>query len=519
MTHTTTDYLIVGAGPAGLQLAYYLERDGHDYTVLEQGDAPGTFFTTFPRHRQMISNNKRYTGSDDPEFNLRMDWNSLLSDDPKLLFTRYSEQYFPPADDFVRYLADFAAGHGLRITFGRRAERVSRCAEGFTVLDDHGDTYRARRLVMATGVSRANVPDIPGADLAEHYSTVSVDPEEFTGQRVLIIGKGNSAFETADNLVANAAVIHVAGPRPVSLAWHTHFVGHLRAVNNNFLDTYQLKAQNAVLDVPVKRIAAAEGGGCWVTFGFTRGEVTIPYDRVIACTGFRFDASVFDEGCRPRLAVNDRFPELTDRYESVNVEGLFFAGTLTQQLDYRKSTNGFIHGFRYGARALYRTLNERYHGVPWPARDVAPDTRGLAAAVLARVNRSSALWQQYGTLADFLVVPPTGQARYYEELPARPDRATVAGPADDVFLVTLEYGPAHEAQVPFAGEVVHASSGTASSYLHPVVRHCRAGAVLAEHHIASDLENAWQDEAAHIRPLEAFLDDALARSGAGAAVG
>jgi hypothetical protein len=42
-----------------------------------------------------------------------------------------------------------------------------------------------------------------------------------------------------------AAVIHVAGPHSIRMAWRTHYVGHLRAVNNNFLDTYQLKSQNA----------------------------------------------------------------------------------------------------------------------------------------------------------------------------------------------------------------------------------------------------------------------------------
>ena len=74
------DYLIIGAGPAGIQMGYFFERDGRDYLVLE-AEEPGAFFTKYPRHGNLISANKRYTGYDDPEVNLRFDWNSLLSDD------------------------------------------------------------------------------------------------------------------------------------------------------------------------------------------------------------------------------------------------------------------------------------------------------------------------------------------------------------------------------------------------------------------------------------------------------
>ena len=128
------DYLVIGAGPAGLQLGYFLERAGRDYLILEAGSAPGTFFRTFPRHRRLISINKPHTGWDDPELKLRMDWNTLLSDDPDLRFPRYTGRYFPDADDMVRYLADFAGWFGLRVRYGTRVVRVSRDGEGFRQL-------------------------------------------------------------------------------------------------------------------------------------------------------------------------------------------------------------------------------------------------------------------------------------------------------------------------------------------------------------------------------------------------
>src|SRR5215472_12991848 len=120
------EYLIIGAGPAGLQLGYFLKQTGHDYLILEAGSTPGTFFRTFPRHRRLISNNKVHTGWTDPELNLRMDWNSLLSHDQSLRFTRYSERYFPPADDLVRYLTDFAAAAHLHIRYNTRIVRITR---------------------------------------------------------------------------------------------------------------------------------------------------------------------------------------------------------------------------------------------------------------------------------------------------------------------------------------------------------------------------------------------------------
>ncbi|KAF4408009.1 NAD(P)-binding domain-containing protein [Streptomyces lycii] len=510
------DYLIIGAGPAGLQLAALLERDGADYVVLERGSGPGAFFTRFPRHRQLISTNKVHTGYEDPELRLRMDWNSLLSDDPELLFTRYSRRYFPPADDMVRYLADFAARTGARVRYDTAVEKVSRDAGGFTVTGRGGQEWRARRVIVATGVPLPHLPSVPGIELAERYDTFDPAPESFTGQRVLIIGRGNSAFETADSLMETAAVIHVVGSGSLRLAWQSHYVGHLRAVNNNFLDSYQLKSQNALLDGRVLAVRR-EPDGYHVPVAFERVDEVVKdlrYDRVIVATGFRFDPSIFDGTCVPDRIVDGRFPAVTAADESVNVPGLYFAGTLTQGRDFRKATTGFIHGFRYSVRALYRVLRQRHDGVPWPVTELGDATERAVDAVITRVNRSSALWQQFGVLGDLLLLAPDGSMAYAEEVPVGhvPEAVDAGdfGPVDAHAVITLEYGADHDRVDPFDVSAGRKSqqdvAGLDGRYLHPVVRWYRHGAFTAEHHLTENLENEWDSEEFHRAPLAAFLD-------------
>jgi thioredoxin reductase len=498
-------------------MAYFLENAGRGYLLLEAGPSPGTFFRSFPRHRRMISNNKKHTGSQDPEFNLRMDWNSLLCDDPALRFTSYTDRYFPPADDLVRYLEDFAAAFSLRIQYGAEVVNIARngC---FRVTDAQGQIYQAQRVIVATGVSKPYIPPIPGIESADVYTTVSIDPSDFLDQRVLIIGKGNSAFETAENLIETAAVIHVAGPGGINFAWRSHYVGHLRAVNNNLLDTYQLKSQNAILDGHILSIER-QNSRYLVTVSFSRANEVrrqLPYDRVIVCTGFRFDSSIFEPVCRPELVQHDRFPAQTSEWESTNVRDLYFAGTLMQVRDFKKSTSGFIHGFRYGVRALHRILERKYHGRDWPHTVLPADSAALMNAVVARVNRTSALWQLFAFLCDLIVVSPGGTAQYYEEVPVDYICESDFAEAETCFAITLEYGPGHDRVDPFdisigrisQSEVERSREGR---YLHPVVRRYRRGGLIAEHHVTETLENDWTGEATHRRPLQAFLAAELAR--------
>jgi thioredoxin reductase len=497
------DHIVLGAGPAGLQLGYFLEKDGRDYLVLEGGNSAGTFFKTFPRHRTLISNNKVHTGYTDPEVNMRFDWNSLMSDDPQLVFKNYSELYFPAADDFVRYLGDFAERTGVKIRYNTRIAHIARNADGFVLTSQDGDQFRCRRLVAATGFTKPYLPPIVGIELAENYTDVSVDPKDFTNKRVLILGKGNSAFETAENPIQTAAVIHVASPHPLKLAWKTHFVGHLRAVNNNFLDSYQLKMQNAVIDGTVEKIERqGDSLAVSVHYSHAHGETEVLlYDHVIVCTGFSFDSSIFDDNCKPHLVINDRFPAQTSAWESVNVPDLYFVGTINQMRDFKKTTSGFIHGYRYNAEALSRILAARYHDTPWPSTVIAATPQGILEALEARINRTSALWQQFGFLCEVVSLCGDGTARYYEQIPME---YVNDGDFGEHFRLTLEFG--HIEGDPFAIERHPApDQAEMSVFLHPVLRHYVGHTMLAIHHVLENLFGEWKDEELHLAPLRAFV--------------
>lgn len=47
----------------------------------------------------------------------------------------------------------------------------------------------------------------------------------------------------------------------------------------------------------------------------------------------------------------DKFPAIKHDYESDTIPDMYFAGTSTHSLDFRRSAGGFIHGYRYTGRS------------------------------------------------------------------------------------------------------------------------------------------------------------------------
>ncbi|NUR27317.1 MAG: NAD(P)-binding domain-containing protein [Catenulispora sp.] len=501
-------FAILGAGPAGVQLASYLRAAGADYVILERADGPASFFRRFPRHRKLISLNKLNVGTDDREIQLRWDWNSLLSAEDKPVFADYSRDWFPDADTLVQYVTDFQKTHVPDVRFGVDVVRVSRTDDGFRLLTADGEVVEAECLIAATGWGGPNIPAIEGIEHAVGYEDASTDPAQYRDKRVLVIGKGNSAFETALPMLGHARVVHLASPNPVRLAWHSKHPGDVRGQFGALLDGYWFKTLDAVLECQVDRIRPHENGfRVDITYTLAGGEQTsLDYDTVICCTGFRMDTSIFDDSCRVDLMPNGRIPASGPDWQSPSVDGLYFAGTIAQARDTKHASSPFIDGFRYNLRALTELLLERYENRPLPRERVR--TADLTSTILDRLNGSSAVGTQFEYLVDAFVLDGD-EAWHYRELPEDLLIERFAD-ADRMIVASLRWGDRTANPDVFAIErrptPEHADE---SAFIHPVIRRYERGRLVDECHLLEDLHGVWRRPDRHVEPLQRYLDKIL----------
>jgi len=210
--------------------------------------------------------------------------------------------------------------------------------------------------------------------------------------------------------------------------------------------------------------------------------------RVIACMGWKFDDSFLTSETLPAM-ISERYPALTEQFESVNVPGLFFAGTLMHGRDRPKSSGGFIHGFRYLVRALFRQLEVRFHKEEWPMHEI-PFGRvdNVVQTLLTRLHEMSGPYQMFGNLLDVVVLPSKNDAAprmayYLPEVPADyiPAAVRQVRPtgAVEFLTVSLEYGRGFSGagNDVFDPEKIIAPDfensdgpGANSNFLHPVFR-------------------------------------------------
>lgn len=173
-----TDVLIVGAGQAGLATAYFLRRTGLRFVLLDQeGGAGGAWRHAWPS-LQLFS---------------PAPWSSLPGWRIPL-----SPETYPTRDQIIDYLGAYETRYELPIERPTTVTAIFPEPNGYRVETDHGPRS-ARAVVSATGTwSAPYVPTYPDQERFEGrqlHSAQYTGPETFAGQRLLVIGGGNSGAQ------------------------------------------------------------------------------------------------------------------------------------------------------------------------------------------------------------------------------------------------------------------------------------------------------------------------------------
>ena len=184
--------IVVGGGAAGLSAAAALSRRGIDVVVLEHDrELGGTWARRYERlHLHTV---RQFSGL--AHFPIPRRYPAYLS-----------------RDDVVEYLREYARHFGLRVVTGATVRRIRPrdAASGrWTVETVDGDAWHARVVVIATGQYRQPiVPPWPGRESFEGrtvHSSEYTNATPYAGQRVLVVGAGNSGAEIATDLSDNGA--------------------------------------------------------------------------------------------------------------------------------------------------------------------------------------------------------------------------------------------------------------------------------------------------------------------------
>jgi putative flavoprotein involved in K+ transport len=281
----TFDTLVVGGGQAGLAAGYHLKRVGLSFAILEAGEEPGGSWPGY-YDSLMLFSPARYSGL------------------PGMPFPGSPDRY-PARDEVTAYLRHYAETIGLPVLTGERIVRTGRERDGFRLFTEACNEHRARTLIAATGsFARPNCPHFPDQERfggrilhAADYR----DPGPFRGERVVVVGAGNSAVQIAHELAAVADVsLATRAPirfRPqVILGRDIHFwlsasgldrlpLGRLLDVSEplGVLDdgTYAAALRSGRPDRRPMFSRFTEGGVVWADGGEER------VDAVLLATGYR----------------------------------------------------------------------------------------------------------------------------------------------------------------------------------------------------------------------------------------
>jgi len=227
------DVLIVGAGPAGFAASLTAMAHGLRFATIEQESLGGCVFQ-YPRGK------------------LVMTAPATVPLVGKINFRQTSKEAL------LEFWKEAERKTGVKINYRERVEDITRERGGFVVKTSRAQ-YRARTVLLAIG--RRGTPrklNVPGEELPKVVYRL-IDPEQYAGQRVLVVGGGDSALEAA-------ASVAESGSGGVVLSYRGEAFDRAKARNRDRVQaaarsgSLQVMLQSNVKKIDREQVAIERGG-------------------------------------------------------------------------------------------------------------------------------------------------------------------------------------------------------------------------------------------------------------------
>jgi len=242
------DVLIVGAGPAGFAASLNAKKHHLRAKTIEQDTLGGTV-AKFPRNKLVMT-----APVDIP----------LLG---KVNFREISKE------KLIDFWQKAERKTGVQINYRERVEKISKNSQGFEVKTDRG-CYQTRTVLLSLG--RRGTPrklDVPGENLSKVVYQL-IDPQQYRGRKVLVVGGGDSALEAATSLAEEPGTT-------VAIAYRSEAFS--RAKQKNRERVHQAEKQGRVQILLKSRVEEISSAKVRLDQGGRKLE--LENDAVIVCAG------------------------------------------------------------------------------------------------------------------------------------------------------------------------------------------------------------------------------------------